>query len=205
MHADVRIIAATHEDLEGAIREKTFREDLYYRLNVVSLTMPPLRDRREDIPLLSNHFLEVHSQKNKRPVESISPEAANPLTRYDWPGNVRELENAIEHAIVFGSTEELLPKDFPDSLLYARGTGEPVAHGYHEAVREAKRNIVLTTMHSAQGDYGQAARLLGIHLNNLHRLIHELGLKQSSRAQIQRGRRRPPTAIISDRPVTQFR
>jgi DNA-binding NtrC family response regulator len=177
LHADIRVIAATNEDLEEAVHKKTFRQDLYYRLNVVSLTMPALRERREDVPLLANHFAQVYSRKNKRYVQGVSAEALDLLARYDWPGNVRELENAIEHAIVFGSTEEILPEDLPDVVLESHGAGGGEPLGYHDALREAKRTIVLSAMRSASGDYSQAARQLGIHVNNLHRLIRELKLK----------------------------
>jgi len=139
--------------------------------------MPPLRDRREDIPSLADHFVRLHSRKNKRPVIGVSSEAASLLSRYNWPGNVRELENAIEYAIVFGATAEILPEDLPDTLLESRGAGGGIAAGYHDAVREAKRSIVLSALRSASGDYSQAAKRLGIHVNNLHRLIGELKLR----------------------------
>jgi Nif-specific regulatory protein len=177
LRANIRVITATNEDLEEAVRKKTFRQDLYYRLNVVSLTMPPLRERREDIPQLADHFAQVYSRKNKRRVRGLSAEAMGLLTDYDWPGNVRELENAIEHAIVFGSTEDILPEDLPDTLLESHGVGSGGPSGYHDAVREAKRSIVLSAVQGAAGDYGEAARRLGIHVNNLHRLIRELKLK----------------------------
>jgi DNA-binding NtrC family response regulator len=176
MRADIRIVAATNQDLEEAVQKKAFREDLYYRLNVVSLLMPPLRERREDIVLLADHFVEVYSRKNKRLVQAVSEEASSLLMRYDWPGNVRELENAIEHAVVFGSTERILPEDLPDTL-FTPGVEAGAAIMYHDAVREAKRNIILSAMEQAAGNYSDAARLLGIHANNLHRLIRELNLK----------------------------
>jgi transcriptional regulator with GAF, ATPase, and Fis domain len=188
LHADIRIIAATNEDLEEAVRKKAFRQDLYYRLNVVSITMPPLRERREDIPLLVDHFVQLYSRKNKRQVTVVSEEAASLLVRYDWPGNVRELENAIEHAIVFGSTSEILPEDLPDILLESR-TGADAAAGYHDAVRQAKRDIILSALRSASGDYNNAAKLLGIHVNNLHRLIRELRLKPLVAGVVERDRR----------------
>jgi len=175
--ADIRIIAATNEDLEEAIRRKAFRQDLYYRLNVISLQMPPLRERREDIPLLAEHFIQVYSRKNKRSVTCLSAEAADLLRRYDWPGNVRELENAIEHAVVFGSTSEVVPEDLPDGLLEFLRERPGALGGYHGAVRQAKCDIVLSAVRSASGDYNKAAKDLGIHVNNLHRLIRELGLK----------------------------
>ena len=139
--------------------------------------MPPLRDRREDIPLLADHFIQFFSRKNKRLLKALSPEASNLLLRYGWPGNVRELENAIEYAVVFGSTDEILPEDLPDSLLRSKSVGGCAALGYHDAVREAKRKIVLSAIDRASGAYGEAAKLLGIHVNTLHRLIRELELK----------------------------
>jgi Nif-specific regulatory protein len=188
---DIRIIAATNEDLEDAIQKKTFRQDLYFRLNVVSLTMPPLRERRDDIPLLAGHFTQLYSRKNKRVVRDVSMEALRLLQAYDWPGNVRELENVIEHAIVFGSTDEVMPEDLPESLLAAnRAPGSAVLE-YHDAVREAKRNIVLSAMQKASGDYGQAAKQLGIHVNNLHRLIRELELKPLLAAAANAAQNRP--------------
>ena len=109
INVDVRIIAATNRNLEEAIKSGRFREDLYYRLNVISLTLPPLRERRDDISLLAYYFIEKYSKKCKRLVSGISPEARACLVAYDWPGNVRELENAIERAIVLGNTEVIVP------------------------------------------------------------------------------------------------
>src|SRR3989441_3832613 len=121
------LIAATNRDLKEASRAGTFRQDLYYRLNVVALKMPALRERREDIPLLANFFTARYSEKVKRRVVGISPKARACLMRYDWPGNVRELENAIERAVVLGSTEMILPEDLPDSVLEETTlAGEPV-------------------------------------------------------------------------------
>jgi DNA-binding NtrC family response regulator len=139
--------------------------------------MPPLRERREDITLLADHFIQIFNRKNKRLVKALSVEASNLLMRYGWPGNVRELENAIEHAVVFGSTDEILPEDLPDSLLRSPAVGGGAALAYHDAVREAKRKIVLSAVERASGVYGEAAALLGIHVNTLHRLIRELELK----------------------------
>ena len=177
LRVDIRIVAATNKNLEEAVQNKSFREDLYYRLNVVSLTMPPLRERTEDIPLLADYFLQIFSRKNKRPVKALSTGASNLLVRYDWPGNVRELENAIEHAVVFGSTDEILPEDLPEPLLRSPIVGGGAALAYHDAVREAKREIVFSAIKRASGVYGEAAKLLGIHVNTLHRLIRELDLK----------------------------
>jgi transcriptional regulator with GAF, ATPase, and Fis domain len=175
---DVRIIAATNRDLEAAIKAKTFRADLYYRLNVVSLAVPPLRERREDIPLLANYFAAKYSKKCKRRLRGISPEARALLQAYDWPGNVRELENAIEHAVVLGSSEMITPEDLPDTVYEAGGVGTVKPTRYHEAIQEAKKRVVLRALDDAKWNYTEAARLLEIHPNNLHRLIRSLNLKE---------------------------
>ena len=175
---DVRIIAATNRNLEEAIKAGTFRQDLYYRLNVISLTLPPLRERREDIPLLAYHFVAKYSKKCKRLVSGISPETRNCLLAYDWPGNVRELENAIERAVVLGNTEVIMPDDLPESLL-ATGPAPQKLPNYHEAVNEMKKRFILQAIEQANGNYTAAAKLLGIHSTNLHRLIRTLGLRTS--------------------------
>jgi Nif-specific regulatory protein len=174
---DIRILAATNRNLEEMIRNGQFREDLFYRLNVVSLTMPALRDRRDDIPLLAHYFAVKHGQKCKRPIKGISLAARTLLANYDWPGNVRELENAIERAIVFGSTEILQPEDLPESLHEVSLPVNAPLGKYHSATKEAKKQLILQTLEQTDGSYTQAAKLLGIHPNNLHRLIRNLGLK----------------------------
>ncbi|HKR15472.1 MAG TPA: sigma 54-interacting transcriptional regulator [Pyrinomonadaceae bacterium] len=178
INVDVRIIAATNRDLEEAIKAGTFRQDLYYRLNVISLTLPPLRERREDIPLLAYHFVAKYSKKCKRPVSGISPETRHCLLAYDWPGNVREMENAIERAVVLGNTEVIVPDDLPESLI-ATSPPEQKLASYHEAVNEMKKQFILRAIEQASGNYTEAAKLLGIHPANLHRLIRTLGLRAS--------------------------
>lgn len=173
---DVRIIAATNRDLEEAIKAGTFRQDLYYRLNVISLTLPPLRERREDIPLLAYHFVAKYSKKCKRLVSGIAPETRHCLLAYDWPGNVREMENAIERAVVLGNTEVILPDDLPESLLATTPAEQKLAN-YHEAVNEMKKQLILRALEQANGNYTEAAKHLGIHSTNLHRLIRTLGLR----------------------------
>ena len=175
---DIRLIAATNRDLEEAVRNGTFRRDLYYRLNVVSIVMPPLRERREDILALANHLIRKHARDVARPVIGISEGARPYLMNYDWPGNVRELENAMERAIVLGSTELILPDDLPDSVVEAElPASSAAAGGFHELVREAKRQIVLKTLEQADGNYSDAATLLRLHPSNLHRLIRSLNLR----------------------------
>ncbi len=177
IEVDIRVIAATNKDLEKAVKEGTFRSDLYYRLNVVSVVLPTLRERREDIPSLVELFLRRYSAKNKRVVRKVSPAAMTYLQAYAWPGNVRELENAIEYAIVFGFTGEIQPEDLPERIVEnAIASGSPPIQ-YRDAVKEAKKEILLKALRDGNNNYGQAAKLLDIHVNNLHRLIRELELK----------------------------
>jgi transcriptional regulator with GAF, ATPase, and Fis domain len=173
---NVRLIAATNRNLEEAVRQNVFRRDLYYRLNVVSKSMPPLRERREDIPQLAAHFLRKYSAKAGRRIGGISPQAQACLLNYNWPGNVRELENAIERAIVLGSAEIMLPEDLPESLLEVVPSDGGPQSEFHVAVRQAKRQLILAAMASAKGNYTKAAKHLGLHPNYLHRLIRNLDL-----------------------------
>jgi two-component system, NtrC family, response regulator HydG len=174
---DIRVVTATNKDLETAVNDGSFRQDLYYRLNVVSLEMPPLRDRQEDIPLLANYFAAKYSEKCNRRVTGISTEAQARLRNYDWPGNVRELENAIERAVVLGTTEHILLEDLPDSVLESESHAAAPATKYHDAVAQTKKQIILNAMQQAKGSYTEAAKLLGVHPNYLHRLIRNLNLK----------------------------
>ena len=177
INVDVRFIAATNKNLEEAVSAGTFRQDLYYRLNVLSLTMPPLRQRSEDIQLLATHFARVYSQKCKRRIEGISPEARSLLRSYDWPGNVRELENAIERAVVLGGAEMIVPEDLPESLFETRESAGALRVTYQEALKRAKSEIVVNAIEETNGNYTEAARKLGLHPNNLHRLFRNLNLK----------------------------
>jgi Nif-specific regulatory protein len=176
--ADIRIIAATNRDLEEAIAAGQFRQDLYYRLNVVSLDLPPLRERREDIALLASYFAEKYAQKCNRRVLGISTEARKHLAAYDWPGNVRELENAIERAVVLGTTPHILPEDLPESMLETDAPLAGASGGYHEAVAEVKKQLILKAVEQSGGNYTEAAKLLGVHPNYLHRLIRNMNLKK---------------------------
>src|SRR5262245_54036695 len=174
---DIRLIAATNRNLEAAIKNGSFRADLYYRLNVVSLTMPALRDRRDDITLLAHYFVVKYGQKCKRHVRGLVPATKTLLIGYDWPGNVRELENVIERAVLLGSTEMIQPEDLPESLHETTLLPDVQQTKFHSAAREAKRQIVLNALDQAAGNYTHAAKILGIHPNNLHRLARNLGLK----------------------------
>jgi transcriptional regulator with GAF, ATPase, and Fis domain len=173
---DIRLITATNVDLNEASRNGKFRQDLFYRLNVVAIEIPPLRKRAEDIPLLAAYFAARYSEKVKRRVAGISPKARACLLRYSWPGNVRELENAIERAVVLGSTELLLPEDLPDSILEeTASSGEP-ASALHDGIREAKKKLIEQAIEQANGNYTEAAGILGVHPNHLFRLIRTLNL-----------------------------
>jgi len=174
---DLRLIAATNKNLEEAIEAGQFRQDLYYRLNVVSLEMPPLRERREDIMLLANYFLDKYGARCNRKLKGFSPEARTCLMAYDWPGNVRELENTIERAVVLGTTEWIIPEDLPEVLLESKVTVAGAMTTYHEAVVQNKKQIILRALEQAQNDQAEAARLLGIHPNYLERLIVNLNLR----------------------------
>ena len=174
---DLRVIAATNKNLEDAIESGEFRQDLYYRLNVVSLEMPPLRERREDIMLLASYFVDKYGAKCNRKLLGISTDARARLTAYDWPGNVRELENAIERAIVLGTTEVILPEDLPEALLEHGTATVQSSMGYHQAVTQTKKQIILKAIEEARGNYTEAAKLLGVHPNYLHRLIRNLNLR----------------------------
>ena len=178
---DFRLVAATNRDLEAAIESGAFRRDLYYRLNVVSLVLPPLKERRDDIALLANWFIRRHADKAKRPLQGFSAEALACLTAYDWPGNVRELENAIEHAVVLGLDSLILPDDLPDAIAEAgvssHVSGAAATMRFHDVVKQGKKDLILRAVEEAHGNYNAAARLLGLHPNYLHRLIKNLQLK----------------------------
>ncbi len=180
---DIRIIAATNRNLEEATQAGAFRQDLYFRINVVSITLPPLRDRREDIPLLASYFVSKFSKQCGRRVRGMSPQAMEALMRYDWPGNIRELENAIERAIVMGSGGPIQLEDLPETLLETESTREAGTPRFHEAVQQAKRNLILEALRESQGNFTEAARRLGLHPNYLHRLVRNLNLREALQAR----------------------
>ena len=175
---NVRVIAATNRNLEEAMRDGQFRSDLFYRLDVVSFEMPPLRERREDIPALAAYFVEKYAAKFNRKVSGVTVEAGACLMNYDWPGNIRELENVIERAVVLGTTAMVLPEDLPEMIVEAEQQASAApATKYHEAMREAKKQLILKAVGEANGSYTEAAKLLGINPNYLHRLMRNLNLK----------------------------
>jgi transcriptional regulator with GAF, ATPase, and Fis domain len=179
---DIRLIAATNKHLEDAMRAGLFRADLFYRLNVVSLVMPPLRERREDIPALAEYFVVKYSKRCQVRAKAISSEAMACMVNYDWPGNVRELENVIERAMVLSVSDSVQPDDLPEALLEKDPPPAIAAAKYHSTLQEMKKHLIVKAVQDARGNYTEAARVLGIHPNYLHRLIRNLGLKESLRA-----------------------
>ena len=188
-HLDVRVIAATNRDLTEDVRNGRFREDLYHRLNVVTLHSPPLRDRKDDIPLLAKYFLQRSSERCKRQVVGLSAEAEELLLLYTWPGNVRELENAMERAVVLGVSDLVLPEDLPETLLEA--SPRDANARYHLSVGMAKREAILDAYTQGNCDYKQAAKILGLHPNYLLRLVRNMGLREEINRRCQGGNHGP--------------
>jgi Nif-specific regulatory protein len=179
---DIRLIAATNQDLNEAVKAGTFRKDLFYRLNVLSLVMPPLRERREDIPILAEYFVTKYIKKLNSRIKKLSADAIAYLVNYDWPGNVRELENAIERALVLSPSDVVQPEDLPESILEKGVTSSDEAANYHHQVKELKKQLILNALEQTERNYTEAAELLGVHVNYLHRLIRNLDLKEALRS-----------------------
>jgi len=177
VHVDVRIVAATHRRLEALVKDGTFREDLYFRLKVVTLYIPPLRERKDDIPLLADYFLRDISKAYDKPITEITPDARRRLAAYDWPGNVRELRNAIEHMVVVTTDPVLDTDDLPDHIV----PGEPPAPEMPQLVgmslTDAERELIKNTLAQVGGNRVEAARVLGIGERTLYRKIKEYGLR----------------------------
>lgn len=173
---DIRVLAATNRDLEDAVKKGAFRQDLFYRLNVVVLQAAPLRERPEDTLPLAEHFAKKYARECGRKITGLAPETRAYLQSYSWPGNVRELENAIERAVVLGSTDMILPEDLPDNIRETR-PAEISASLYEEAIEEAKRQVVLRAFDQADYDHETAAKILGLHPNYLHKLIRTMDLR----------------------------
>jgi transcriptional regulator with PAS, ATPase and Fis domain len=185
---DVRVITATNRDLEQALGSGQFREDLYYRLNVIPIFLPPLRERREDIPLLIDHFIKRCSRLNNKPVGAISQEALELCQSYEWPGNVRELENAIENAIVLGEGDVLLPEHLPVTLTTYKASAESFAvendddfflasgTSYREKMEAAEKKVLEEAIRQANGNKSEAAKQLGISLRTMRYKIQKYKL-----------------------------
>ena len=175
---DTRIIAATNKELDKEIETGRFREDLYYRLNVVPIQLPPLRERREDIPLLAEYFLKFYTKKNRREIRQILPEVLDVMMRYDWPGNVRELENTIERGVIIARSEYLTPEELPPNIRKIAksiiGYGSEVTVG--STIKEMERKFIARTLAAVDGNRTRAAKILGITRKTLQNKIREYKL-----------------------------
>ncbi len=168
---DVRVVAATNRDLEAAVADGGFRDDLFFRLNVVNIEIPPLRDRKEDIPLLVDHFLKLRAERGSKP-KKMSPKTMHLVMNHDWPGNVRELENAIHRAVVLSRGETIFPEHLPAKLRPAEASGEE-GEVAGTTIREMERDIIIRTLGQTGGNRTHAAKILGISRRTLQNKIKE--------------------------------
>jgi transcriptional regulator with GAF, ATPase, and Fis domain len=178
VRVDFRLIAATNRDLEAAVQAGTFRQDLFYRLNVVTLALPPLRERKDDLPLLAEYFVRKHAPRCGRRIRKIAPAALARLEKHHWPGNVRELENVIEQALALGASEDILSDDLPAGLGDALAPASS-SLDYHATLEETKRELIVRAFERAGQSHAGAARLLGVHPNYLHRLMRNFNLRSA--------------------------
>jgi DNA-binding NtrC family response regulator len=177
---DVRVIAATNKNLGKAIQDQTFREDLYYRLNVISITMPPLRELKDDIPLLVNHFIAKHKRPDTPIVPDVSPRAMGKLMAFDWPGNVRQLENVVQRAIALGAEASLDIHDLPDDIVC-----EPETQAVTDTdlnLKTVEKKTILRALRTAAGNKAEAAKLLGINTTTVYRKMEKYGIDKLSAA-----------------------
>jgi two-component system, NtrC family, response regulator AtoC len=174
IHVDLRIVAATNRDLDVAVKEGRFREDLYHRLNVVPIMLPPLRERREDVPALAHHFLQRFAKDVKRTFPEVSGATLAKLCAYDWPGNVRELANVIERAVVLGQGPEIALHDLPARIVAIRSESPSEGISYREAMDAYRRQLVMRALGQTQGNRAAAARALGLHEKYFLRLLKSL-------------------------------
>ena len=177
---DVRLVTATNQDLEKRIKERTFREDLYYRLNVIEIKIPSLRERKEDIPLLANHFLRRFSEDNKKAIKGVDSKAMGILMQYPWPGNARELRNMIERAVVLCQGDVITPADFPEKLR--REESAPLGQGETSSLKlslsEYEKNLILNIYHSQNNNKEETAKVLGVDLATLYRKLKKYGIEE---------------------------
>jgi len=179
---DVRVVAATNRDLEEDVQAGRFREDLFYRLNVMHINVPPLRDRQEDIPLLAQHFLEKYARRNRKTIKGFAPLAMDMLLKYDWPGNVRELENAIERAVILLSGDHVTEKHLPLRIVREHPLHETPTDASRPAtdgtrtLEEMEKEAIVATLDAADGNKSETARRLGISRKTLHNKLKTYGV-----------------------------
>jgi two-component system response regulator PilR (NtrC family) len=187
LHADIRVITATNQDLPKAVAEGRFREDLFYRINVIPIALPPLRERREDIPLLAEHFLARYAEQMQKSIAAISGPALELLARYDWPGNIRELENAIERAVALEATPSILPESLPAGVRAGTGryaapasTSEHLPEGgldLEARVKEIERGYIAQALERSDGVQVKAAELLGMSFRSFRYYVKKYNLR----------------------------
>jgi len=196
LHADVRLIAATNKNLEKLVREGKFRDDLFFRMNVVRITMPPLRERKEDIPLLVRGFLRHFSKANDKQIVDLTSDATNALLTYNWPGNVRELRTAIEHGVVMATGPKIALRDLPMAVRQAagamlpRGISPAKAFGEKSSpldIRETEKKLIMQALAATNGNVTAAAKKLGISRRTLHRKINEMNAAGSQANAVNTG------------------
>jgi two-component system, NtrC family, response regulator AtoC len=180
--ADVRLITATNKNLAELVKAGTFREDLYFRLKVVEIELPPLRERREDIPLLARSFLKEFSTENNKNVSEITQEAMDTLLQYHWPGNVRELRTAIEHAVVLARSEKITLRDLPNGIKQGQAGSPPpesrkAPAGGELNIKDAEKQLIIRALKENSGNRTESARKLGMSRRTLHRKIHHYKLE----------------------------
>jgi transcriptional regulator with PAS, ATPase and Fis domain len=183
---DVRILAATNTDIEGLIAEKAFRKDLFYRLNVIKIEIPPLRERKEDIPLLVKHFIEIYARENHKEIEGVSEDVLEILDAHSWPGNVRELENLVERAVVLARAKVITRASLPPFFLRGDGVDDPLLVSAEESLdlrdrtQAFQKKIILAALKKTKGVQNKAAKLLGVKPTTLNEMIKRLGIEPGS-------------------------
>jgi two-component system response regulator HydG len=178
IQVDIRLITATNKDLEEEVKAGRFREDLFYRLNVVPVHLPPLRKRKDDIPLLVEHFLNIYREKNKSSVKGFLPKTMDIMVRYDWPGNVRELENVIERSILLSRSEFISPEDLPQPVQGAEDKDQSlVSVPQGMTLKEVEKEVIIQTLSDTKGSRTQTARILGISRKTLQNKLKEYSIK----------------------------
>lgn len=180
---DVRLLAATNKNLEKMVAEGKFRDDLFYRLNVVQITIPPLRERKEDLPLLVSSFLKQFAKENAKPLRELTSEASDAILAYDWPGNVRELRTTLEHGVVMATGPKIGLRDFPHSLRQSEGIkpkkGTPAPLESYLNLHESEHRLIMRALDESKGNRTEAAKRLGISRRTLHRRLKELNITSS--------------------------
>jgi two-component system response regulator HydG len=194
LKADVRLVAATNTDLAALVREKRFREDLYYRLNVITIQVPPLRERQEDIPLLAHHFLRRYAEKNTKTISAFAEDTLDILQTYPWPGNVRELENVIERAVVLTRSSQISPADLPETVARTDQVARHLVVSIGTPLEEVENRLIEETLRYTKGDKTVAAKLLGIATRTIYRRVKA----ESGTPETDPGKERPPTEMVRD-------